>query len=96
MNIAYASKSSSSYVAQSLATRTVVSGFDPMLNAYFLNLIENNQEASLPLLFPFEGEDDSISAQHQQQKLNQYKNYWVNDGKSVDEIIQQHALDIAR
>lgn len=75
-------------------TRQVISGFDPLLNAYFLNLVENDQEVTSPLLFPFEGEDDSSSAQQQQQKLSKYKDYWVNQGKSVDEIIQIHATDI--
>lgn len=74
--------------------RKVISGFDPLLNAYFLNLMENNREVSNPLLFPFEGEDDSFSAQSQQQKLSIYKDYWVRQGKSLDEIVRIHAKDV--
>lgn len=77
-----------------LSTRQAVSGFDPLLNAYFLSLVENNQEASSPLLFPFQGEDDSHSALVQQQKMSRYKNYWEQDGKSVDEIVELHAMDV--
>lgn len=77
-----------------LSTRQAVSGFDPLLNAYFLSLVENNQEVSNPLLFPFQGEDDSQSALAQQQKMARYKAYWEQDGKSADEIIDLHAVEI--
>ena len=75
-------------------TRKVISGFDPLHHAYFLHLMENNREVSNPLLFPFEGEDDSFSAQNQQEKLSVYKDYWVRQGKSVDEIVHIHANDV--
>lgn len=77
-----------------LSTRQAVSGFDPLLNAYFLSLVEHNQEVTNPLLFPFHGEDDSQSALVQQQKMARYKNYWEQDGKSVEEIIDLHAVDV--
>lgn len=83
------------YSGSQSSTRKAIVGFDPLLNAYFLNLVENNQEATQPLLFPFQGEDDSTSAKQQQQKMSQYKNYWVQDGKSVEEIIQLHAVDVS-
>src|SRR6218665_4219670 len=69
---------------QCMANRYVVTGFDPMLNAYFLSLVENNQEVTNPLLFPFHGEDDSQSAMAQQKKLSRYRTYWEEEGKSVD------------
>lgn len=75
-------------------TRQAVSGFDPLLNAYFLSLVENNQEVTNPLLFPFHGEDDSPSALVQQQKMARYKAYWEQDGKSADDIIDLHAMDV--
>lgn len=82
------------YSGSQSSSRKAITGFDPLLNAYFLNLVENNQEAAQPLLFPFYGEDDSSSAKRQQRKMSQYKNYWVQDGKSVEEIIQLHAVDV--
>lgn len=77
-----------------LNNRQVVTGFDPLLNAYFLSLLENQREVGSPLLFPFQGEDDSHSALLQQQKMSRYKHYWEHDGKSVDEIIELHAMDV--
>lgn len=83
------------YSGSQSSSRKAITGFDPLLNAYFLNLLENDQDATQPLLFPFQGEDDSNSAKRQQQKMCQYKNYWVQEGKSVDEIIQLHAVDVS-
>ena len=79
---------------QPLITRHAVTGFDPMLNAYFLSLVENNQEVTNPLLFPFQGEDDSQSAIVQRKKLSRYKSYWEQEGKSAEEIIDIHAMDV--
>lgn len=70
--------------------RDAIIGIDPLLNAYFITLVENGQEIGDPLLFVFQGEDDSPSAQEQAQRLKHLKSLWLEQTGSFDDLSRLH------
>lgn len=70
--------------------RDAIIGIDPLLNAYFMSLVENGEEVGDPLLFIFHGEDDSPSAQAQIKRVKYFKELWVHDTRSFDDMARLH------
>lgn len=66
--------------------REAIIGIDPLLNAYFMTLVENGEEVGDPLLFSFHGEDDSPSAQAQVKRIEYLKELWLHETRSVDDM----------
>lgn len=66
--------------------RDAIIGIDPLLNAYFMTLIENGEEVGDPLLFTFHGEDDSPSAQAQVKRIEYFKELWLHETRSFDDV----------
>ncbi|XID75976.1 hypothetical protein ACF3NA_05495 [Alkanindiges sp. WGS2144] len=69
-----------------LSKRDAIVGIDPLLNAYFITLVENGQEIGNPLLFSFYGEDDSPSALAQARRVSHFKTLWIDEIKTPEEI----------
>lgn len=66
--------------------RDAIIGIDPLLNAYFMTLVENGEEVGDPLLFTFNGEDDSPSAQAQVKRIEYFKELWLHGTRSFADM----------
>lgn len=74
--------------------RDAIIGIDPLLNAYFMALVENGQDVGNPLLFSFQGEDDSPSAQAQVRRIEHLKLLWLEQQHSVEQLEQVYGKSV--
>ncbi len=70
--------------------REAIVGIDPLLNAYFMTLMEDGEDVGEPLLFSFHGEDDSPSAQAQVKRIEYFKELWLQKTQSFDDVARLH------